>query len=72
VANREAMGVQIFVTVAVARDVAVASRERDNGRCIIRIAVIVASRVRRTRNTAAPAVPIAMPAAPGGLGRNSQ
>ena len=66
------MGVQILVTVPVARDVAVAPRERDKSRCIIRMAVIVASRVRKTRNTAAPSVPIAEPAAPSGLGRNSQ
>jgi hypothetical protein len=63
------MGVQIFI--AIARDVAVARHERNNR--VIRIAVIVASGLRRTRKTGAPAAPTASPdAGPGGFGRNSQ
>jgi hypothetical protein len=71
-ANRGAIGVQIFVTEAIARDVAAAPRERDNRRCVIRIAVIVAPPVQSARDTAAPASPTAVPAAPSGFGRNGQ
>jgi hypothetical protein len=70
-ANRGAIGVQIFVTEAIAR-VAAAPRERDNRRCVIRIAVIVAPSVQSARDTAAPASPTAVPAAPSGFGRNGQ
>jgi hypothetical protein len=71
-ANRGAIGVQILVTEAIARDVAAAPRERDNRSCVIGIAVIVVPTVQSARDTGAPAGPTAMPAAPSAFGRNGQ
>jgi hypothetical protein len=68
VANIGATDTPASVTVAIGRDVAVAPGKTDNGSRVIRIAVTVTAIII----AAAPADPTALPAVPGGFGRNSQ
>lgn len=75
VASVAAKDVRISAIVAIARDIAVAAGKTDN--CdrsgVIRIvAVTVAAVIRRNHDSAAPADPTALPAAPRGFGPNSQ
>lgn len=77
VASVAATDVRISAIVAIARDIAVAAGKTDN--CdrsgvirIVAVAVTVAAVIRRNHDSAAPAGPTALPAAPRGFGPNSQ
>lgn len=79
VASVATTDVRISAIVAIARDIAVAAGKTDN--CdrsgVIRIVAVtvtvtVAAVIRRNHDSAAPAGPTALPAAPRGFGPNSQ
>ena len=71
VANIGIIAVHVSVTVAIVRGIAVTPSKTDNRSTrVIRIAATVAAAVESSRGTAMPAP--AMPAVPGGFGRNSQ